>query len=153
MPLAGWSAGAGVGAGGTKSLGIADSPAPKSTRLLWPPLVSATYCHCTRCQRRTGTGASANGRTAPGTFRIVAGEDRLRAWRPEGGAEKWFCGDCGSALFSSTGGDDPQIGVRLGAFDTDPGIRPSYHQFVAYAAPWEPIPDDGLPRYDERPPA
>jgi hypothetical protein len=22
-------------------------------------------------------------------------------------------------------------------------------QFVAYAAPWEPIPDDGLPRHDE----
>ena len=24
--------------------------------------------------------------------------------------------------------------------------------FVAYAAPWEPIPDDGLPRYPERVP-
>jgi hypothetical protein len=22
-------------------------------------------------------------------------------------------------------------------------------QFVAYAAPWEPVPDDGLPRYPE----
>ena len=43
--------------------------------------------------------------------------------------------------------------VRLGAFDGDPGVRPSAHQFVAYAAPWEPIPDDGLPRYDERMPA
>jgi hypothetical protein len=43
--------------------------------------------------------------------------------------------------------------VRLGAVDGDPGIRPSARQFVAYAAPWEPIPDDGLPRYDERLPA
>ena len=43
---------------------------------------------------------------------------------------------------------DP-IGVRMGAFDGDPGIRPSVRQFVAYAAPWEPIPDDGLPRYPE----
>jgi hypothetical protein len=108
------------------------------------------YCHCTRCQRRTGTGASANGRAEPGSFRIVAGEDRLRAWKPEGGAEKWFCGDCGSALFSSTGGQDPQIGVRLGAFDEDPGIRPVARQFVAYAAPWESIPDDGLPSFPEQ---
>ena len=23
------------------------------------------------------------------------------------------------------------------------------HQFVAYAAVWEPLPDDGLPRHDE----
>jgi hypothetical protein len=117
---------------------------------LTEPLVSAIYCHCTRCQRRTGAGASANGSTAPGSFRIVQGEDRLRAWKPEGGAEKWFCGDCGSALFSRTAGDEPAIGVRLGAFDEDPGIRPVAHQFVAYAAAWEPIPEDGLPRFPER---
>ena len=33
--------------------------------------------------------------------------------------------------------------------DADPGIRPSVRQFVAYAAAWEPIPDDGLPRHHE----
>jgi len=42
--------------------------------------------------------------------------------------------------------------VRLGAFDEDPGVRPRVHQFVAYAAPWEAIRDDGLPRYPERRP-
>jgi hypothetical protein len=116
------------------------------------PLVSSTYCHCTRCQKRTGTAASANARAAPGSFRIVAGEERLRAWRPQGGAEKWFCGDCGSALFSRVPGDPDQIGVRLGSFDGDPGIRPGGHQFVAYAASWEAIPDDGLPRHPESTP-
>ena len=40
--------------------------------------------------------------------------------------------------------------MRVGALDQDPGVRPSVHQFVDYAAPWEPIPDDGLPRYPER---
>ena len=114
------------------------------------PLVSSTYCHCTRCQRRTGTAASANARAEPGSFRIIAGEDHLRAWKPEGGAEKWFCGECGSALYSRVPGDPEQIGIRLGAFDGDPQIRPSAHQFVAYAAPWETIPDDGLPRHPER---
>ena len=114
------------------------------------PLVSAQYCHCTRCQRRTGVGASASARVEPGSFRILQGEDRMRAWRPEGGAEKWFCGDCGSALFSRHPEDASQVGVRLGAFDQDPGIRPAARQFVAYAAVWEPIPDDGLPRYPER---
>ena len=43
---------------------------------------------------------------------------------------------------------DP-IGIRMGTFDGDPGIRPSVRQFVSYAAPWEPIPDDGLPRHPE----
>ena len=40
--------------------------------------------------------------------------------------------------------------MRLGAFDGDPGVRPRAHQFVAYAASWEPIPDDGLPRFPEQ---
>jgi hypothetical protein len=114
------------------------------------PLVSASYCHCRRCQRRTGAGASANGSTEPGSFRVIAGEDRLRAWRPEKGWEKWFCGDCGSALFSRSADDASRVGVRLGSLDQDPGVRPTTRQFVAYAAPWEPIPDDDLPRFPER---
>ena len=116
------------------------------------PLVSARYCHCTRCQRRTGTSASASASVVPGSFRVVQGEDRIRAWKPEDGHEKWFCGDCGSALYTVNPHDRSQLGVRLGAVDGDPGVRPSVHQFVAYAAPWERIPDDGLPRYPERRP-
>jgi hypothetical protein len=113
------------------------------------PLAGAVYCHCTRCQRRTGTAASANARTEPGSFRVTQGEDRLKAWRPDGGAEKWFCGECGSALYSRTTDGAERIGVRLGTFDSDPGVTPTAHQFVAYAASWQPIPDDGLPRYPE----
>jgi hypothetical protein len=113
------------------------------------PLVSANYCHCTRCQRRSGTAASANASPAPGSFRLLSGEEKLRAWRPEGGWEKWFCGDCGSAVFARHPEDANRMSIRLGAFDGDPGIRPGVRQFVAYAAPWEPIPDDGLPRTPE----
>jgi hypothetical protein len=117
------------------------------------PLLFAGYCHCTRCQRRTGTGAAVSGRIVPGSLRILAGGELIRSYRPPDGFEKVFCSECGSALWSRHR-DDPEIlSVRLGAFDEDPGIRPSYHQFVAYAAPWEPIPDDGLPRFPESRPA
>ena len=113
------------------------------------PLVSANYCHCTRCQRRTGTAASAQARPEPGSFRVVSGEETLRAWKPAGRWEKWFCGACGSALFSRHPEDPERMSIRLGAFDGDPGIRPGVRQFTAYAAGWEPIPDDGLPRHPE----
>jgi hypothetical protein len=114
------------------------------------PLVSAGYCHCTRCQRRTGTAASASGRIAPGSLRILAGEELVREWDPgDGGFAKAFCSACGSALWSRSPDDPEVISVRLGAFDADPGIRPAYRQFVAYAAPWEQLPDDGLPRFPE----
>ena len=118
------------------------------------PLVSAGYCHCTRCQRRTGTVAAVSGRIVPGSLRIVSGEELVRSYEPPDGFAKDFCSACGSALWSRHPQDPEMIGIRLGAFDADPGIRPSYRQFVAYAAPWEPIPDDGLSRYPEgRPPS
>jgi hypothetical protein len=116
------------------------------------PPVSASYCHCTRCRRRTGTAASAQARIAPGSLRLVAGEELLGAYEPEDGFAKVFCTGCGSALWSRDPAAGTVASVRLGAFDGDPGIRPSYRQFVAYAAGWEPIPDDGLPRYPERAP-
>ena len=113
------------------------------------PLVSSGYCHCTRCQRRTGTAASASARVAPGSLRVVSGEELLRAWDPPAGFSKVFCSACGSAMWSRSQEDPSIMSVRLGAFDDDPGIRPSDHTFVAYAAAWEAIPDDGLPRYPE----
>ena len=116
-------------------------------------LVVAGYCHCTRCQRRTGTASSVSARIAPGSLRVVGGEELVRSYDPpEWGFAKVFCSACGSGLWSRSPDDPELISVRLGTFDGDPGIRPSYRQFVAYAAPWEAIPDDGLPRYPERRP-
>lgn len=114
------------------------------------PLVAAAYCHCMRCQRRTGTAVQASAKVAPGSFALTAGEEHLHAWSPGGGLDKFFCGECGSALLARDPDDDEVSIVRLGAIDGDPGVRPAAHQFVAYAAAWEPIPDDGLPRFDER---
>jgi hypothetical protein len=116
-----------------------------------PPVV-AYYCHCTRCQRRTGTAAAVSARVAPGSARIVSGEDRIRSFVPPEGLPKAFCADCGSALWATTRDDGEIAAVRMGVFDSDPGIRPSARQFTAYAASWEPIPDDGLPRHPERMP-
>jgi hypothetical protein len=114
------------------------------------PLVSAGYCHCGRCQRRSGTAASAQARIVPGSLRIVSGAELVTTWKPPDGFPKAFCSACGSALWSSNPESGEPASVRLGTFDEDPGIRPSYRQFAAYAAPWEPLPDDGLPRYPER---
>lgn len=116
------------------------------------PLVSAVYCHCTRCQRRTGSAAAASARIVPGSLRITHGEQLVRAYEPPEGFAKDFCGVCGSALWARNPADPGQVAVRLGTFDQDPGIRPSARQFVSYAASWEPIPEDGLPRYPERRP-
>jgi hypothetical protein len=114
---------------------------------------TAGYCHCTRCQRRTGTASSVQARIDGGTLRILQGEDLIQAWRPpDKGAEKLFCGECGGHLFSRSPENPREMSARFGTFDGDPGVRPSWRAFVAYAAPWEPIPDDGLERFAEAKP-
>jgi hypothetical protein len=116
-----------------------------------PPIV-AGYCHCRRCQRRTGTAASPQARLAPGSLEVTAGADFVTEYLAETGNPKYFCSACGGALWSRRRDDREAVFVRLGAFDGDPGVRPSFRQFVAFAAPWESLPDDGLERFpDARP--
>lgn len=111
--------------------------------------VDAGYCHCTRCQGRTGSGSSAQARIDGRGFQITAGEDLVKCWRhPDGGFEKCFCGECGAHLFSRNPEDPSQMSIRMSAFEDDPGVPMTWRAFVANAAPWEPVPDDGLARYD-----
>src|SRR5436190_1002733 len=89
--------------------------------------LSAGYCHCTRCQRRTGTAASAQARIAERALAIVAGEEMVATWQPPDGFAKLFCRGCGGALFSHSP-DRRHWAVRLGALDPGHGIRPTYRQ-------------------------
>ncbi len=116
------------------------------------PLGEAGYCHCTRCQRRTGTASSVGAAVEPGSSRIVQGEELLATYAPETGFKKVFCSACGSSLYSQHPEDPDRIYIRLGTLDEDPQVEFSFRQFVAYAVPWEQIPDDGVPRYEERRP-
>jgi hypothetical protein len=117
------------------------------------PFVRANYCHCTRCRKHSGTGALVQGRVPREGFRLLEGEELVEIYRPpEGGMVKAFCRVCGSSLFGGSWPDGPEVSIRLGSLDGDPGIRPQFHNFVAYAAPWDTLPDDGLPRYEQRAP-
>ena len=114
------------------------------------PLIAAAYCHCTICQHRTGTGFQASALAAYDSLTVIAGADLIGRWTPTDGPHKQFCTQCGSAIFGVSQ-EDPKITyVRLGSIEGDPGVKPIARQFVAYAASWEDIPDDGLPRFDER---
>jgi hypothetical protein len=48
--------------------------------------------------------------------------------------------------------DGPEVSIRLGTLDDDPGIRPGYHSFVDDLPAWDTLAEDGLPRYPSRPP-
>jgi len=114
------------------------------------PFTTAGYCHCTRCQHRTGVPWALSGIVDADGFEILQGADEIRTYRPDDGWPKSFCGRCGGHLYAGEARPGGQVGVRLGAMDDDPGIRPRWHQWVASAPDWEPLPDDGLPRFEGR---
>jgi hypothetical protein len=111
------------------------------------PFLRASHCHCSRCRRHSGAAVCTQGRVRKQDFRLVSGAELVRAYRPEGGAVKAFCGVCGSSLFGGTWPEGPEVSIRLGSVDGDPEIRPQYHTFVGSKAVWDEILDD-LPRHD-----
>ena len=116
---------------------------------LTAPAAAAGYCHCTRCQRRTGTGASLQARIDGRTFRLV----RARSWSRPGGTPMGASRSVSAAMRRSPLQPQPRRSHAderaHGRFDADPSVRPSWRAFVAYAAAWEPVPDDGLERFPE----
>lgn len=88
---------------------------------------------------------------APDSLHVTKGAELMRSYQPPGGFRNLFCSQCGTGLFSEHPDDADLLWVRLGTLDSDPGVRPSYRQYVAYAAAWEPIPQD-LERFPERGP-
>lgn len=118
------------------------------------PFLRANFCHCSRCRKHTGAAASTQGRVAIEDFRLISGAELIRTFTPDKGMVKAFCSACGSSLFGGSWPDGPEVSIRLGTLDDDPGIRPSFHNFAADAPAWLPVPDDdGLERYAAAKPA
>ncbi len=113
----------------------------------------ANHCHCSRCRKHSGTFGETQGRVPREGFRLLSGEELLRVYvAADDAARKVFCTVCGSSVFGGSWPDGPEISVRFGSLDGDPGIRPQYHSFVESRAVWDELPDDGLPRYPDEPP-
>jgi hypothetical protein len=115
------------------------------------PFTRAIHCHCSRCRKHSGAFGLTVGHIPREQFRLLEGEALIRVYDP-GGAVKAFCSECGSSLFGGQWPEGERISVRLGALDGDPEVRPMRHSYVDSRAPWDELPDDGLPRYPDAPP-
>jgi hypothetical protein len=107
-----------------------------------PLLVYA--CHCTECQRRSGSAFALNMPVATRTFRIVKGAPK--AWRNAGASgtatTSWFCGDCGGRIYGERDGRPESMTIRAGTLDDTSWLRPAGHFFMRSAQPWETVDGD-----------
>ena len=108
-----------------------------------------SHCHCSRCRKHSGAGASTQGRVLREQLRVLSGEDLVRTYKaaPDA-AVKAFCSVCGSSLFGGAYPGGPEVAIRFGALDGEPGIRPQFRMWVDSMASWDRITDD-LPQYAE----
>jgi len=116
------------------------------------PFTRAVYCHCSRCRKHSGTFGSIVGHVPMSQVHVLRGEELIRVFEPPGGRVKAFCSVCGSSLFGGAWPNGEMATIKLGAFDDDPQVRPMRHAYVDSRAPWDELPDDGLPRYPDAPP-
>jgi len=114
------------------------------------PFITATFCHCTSCKRISGGVGTANGRARTEWIEITAGRELLTSYQPDEGSTKTFCSVCGSNLFGGGWPDSEEASVRLSAIDEGLEQKPEAHNYIRSVAPWETVPDDGLPRYEVR---
>jgi hypothetical protein len=111
-------------------------------------LVLGRNCHCSRCRTLTGSAHASNLFLPLDALRFRRGEELRTIWRlPE--ADRFasaFCSRCGSIMprpIETLG----RYLIPMGSLDTDPGMTPSCHIFVADKAAWFEI-ADGMPQYE-----
>ncbi len=107
---------------------------------------SLGVCHCTRCQRWTGSSLAAVV-VDPTNFEITKGADLVGRYESEL-APRHFCSNCGSSLYDDLG---EKYFVAAGLM-RDLELEPSFHMQVAYKADWDQIGGDA-PQFAENPPA
>jgi hypothetical protein len=114
------------------------------------PFISVSQCHCTNCKKISGGVGTASGRARTEAISVLEGRDLIETFQPREGTAKSFCRTCGSNLFGGGWPESEHSSVRLSAIDSGLEQKPEAHTFVRSLAPWETLPDDGLPRYEVR---
>ena len=97
-------------------------------------------CHCNDCQQMSGAPYRAIVVAKEDDLKILTGEPKIYVKTAESGNKRaqGFCGDCGTALFATSYGDDaPKIyGLRLGAIEQRAELRPTAQIWTSSAQPW-----------------
>lgn len=96
-------------------------------------------CHCTDCQRLTGTAYRVSIITGTDNFRVLSGEPKLYVKTADNGRHRlqFFCQNCGSPIYTTGEGDDAvEVGIRLGTVNQRQKMTPTSQIWCSSALPW-----------------
>lgn len=98
---------------------------------------SIAICHCTHCQRQSGSLFSFN-LVIRETDYQQSGETRVFVDEGDSGqpVHRHFCGACGSPLFATTVLMPGKVVVKAGTLDSLDGLRPQAEIYTDRAVEW-----------------
>lgn len=113
---------------------------------------NVSLCHCTDCQRLSGTAFRVSAPAPADRFKITRGTPKEYIKTAASGARRIqaFCGDCGSALYATAVGGDKPYNIRTGTLRQRAELVPVKQIWCDSALPWMP-PLDSMPRWQRQP--
>jgi len=100
---------------------------------------NVTICHCTDCQRMSGTAFRTVIPTRAEDFQLTRGELKIYVKTAESGAERpqAFCGRCGTHIYATGVGDAAAIlGLRAGTAAQTDALVPKREVWRRSALHW-----------------
>ena len=117
-------------------------------------LSDVIVCHCTDCQKSSGSAASHNIVIATENLKITGASPQAFSQVVDSGRTltRTFCGACGSQLFSQRDTNPETMVVKSGTLDDRHGFKVVMDIWTASANPWLPR-DVSVPQHEgNRPP-
>ena len=108
-------------------------------------------CHCTWCQRETGSAFAVNAFIEASEVELLKGEPASTTLPSLSGKGQvvWRCPDCGVTVWSNYAGAGPKIHfVRTGTLDEPARFAPDIHIYTSTKRPWVILPE-GAPAVAE----
>ncbi len=109
-------------------------------------------CHCTDCQRQSGSAFGMTMVVDQADFRLLQGD--LKTFRSESDAGRAklgaFCPDCGTRIYRKPEWRKGTVSVKPGTLDDTRGLKPTVHLWTDSRQPWVTIPD-GVKAFEKQP--
>jgi hypothetical protein len=95
-------------------------------------------CHCRHCQKASGAQGSVNALVPSAEFRITQGTPKRYDGVADSGRilHRYFCGDCGSPIYSQRDAAPETVVLRAGTLDEAGDMRIVTNIWTRSARPW-----------------
>ena len=95
-------------------------------------------CHCTDCQRLSGSPYRASVGAPRDSFRLLKGTPKIYVKTADNGNKRaqGFCADCGSPIYSSKISDPQMYSLRVGCLDQRAQLPPMKQIWCRSSLDW-----------------